>query len=208
MQIITINREFGSGGREFGKRLAKSLKCAYYDRQIIEELSQKLTLDKNYLERTLDTDWANIYNFSCAKTLTTNKFTTQNSFLLAEQHKLVKKLAEQSDCVVVGSNADVILADMKPLRIFVYADINSKITRCREREIEMKNLSEHAWVKKIKAIDKGRASKHELVSAIYPWGDKRGYDLCINTSGTSIEKIIPAMKQFVTAWFKEHTNGN
>ena len=53
-----------------------------------------------------------------------------------------------------------------------------------------------------------RVSKHEWVSAIYPWGNKRGYDHCINTSGTSIEKIIPALKQFVTTWFKEHTHGN
>jgi len=208
MRIITINREFGSGGREFGKRLAESLGCAYFDRHIITELSKKLALDENYLERTLDTNWSQNFNLSCAKTLSTGRVATQNSFLLAEQHKLVKQLATQGNCVIVGSNADIILAEMQPLRIFVYADMESKVARCRERETETENFSDREWAQKIKAIDKGRAATHEMVSSIYPWGDKRGYDLCINTSGTNIEKIIPAMKQYVTYWFKEREHGN
>ena len=208
MRIITINREFGSGGREFGRRLAESLGFAYFDRQILEELSKKLAMDQNYLERVLDTNWTNNYNVSYGKTLTTGRIATQNSLLLAEQHKLVKQLATQGDCVIVGSNADVILEDLKPLRFFVYADIESKIARCRERETEAEKISNHEWEKKIKSIDKGRAVRHDMVSSIYPWGDKRGYDLCVNTSATVIKNIIPAMKQFVTTWFKEQHNGD
>ena len=165
-------------------------------------------MDETYLERTLDTNWTQDYNLTCARTLTTSRLSTQNSFLLAEQHKLVKKLAAQGNCVIVGSNADIILADMKPLRFFVYADIESKISRCRERETEVENYSDHEWAQKIKSVDKGRSATHDMLNSVYPWGDKRGYDLCINTSGANIEKIIPAMKQFVTAWFKEHNYGN
>lgn len=208
MRIITISREFGSGGREFGKRLAESLGYAYFDRQIVTELSKKMAMDENYLERTLDTNWTQNYNLSYAKTLTTGRLVTQNSFLLAEQHKLVKHLAAQGDCVIVGSNADVILAEMKPLRFFVYADVESKIARCRDRETEAENFSDREWAQKIKSVDKGRATKHDMMNSVYPWGDKRGYDFCVNTSGTNIVKIIPAMKQFVTTWFKEHEHGN
>ena len=204
MKIITINREFGSGGREFGKRLADSLGYAYYDRYILEELSKKLALDANYLERTLETNW-NQYSLAYGRTLST-RLTTQNSLLLAEQHKLVKQLASQGNCVVVGANADLILQEMKPFRIFVYADLESKLARCHERETEEEKFSDREWAQKIKAIDKGRADKHEMLAATYPWGDKRGYDLCLNTSATVIKNIIPAMKQFVVNWFKEQAH--
>ncbi|MCQ2381812.1 MAG: cytidylate kinase-like family protein [Clostridia bacterium] len=207
MQIITINREFGSGGRELGKRLAESLGYAYYDRSIIEELSKKLSLDENYLERTLETNWSQ-YNLSFGHTLSSSRFSTQSSLLLAEQHKIVKRIAEQGNCVIVGANADVILKELKPLRIFVYADMESKINRCRERATESENISDHDWAQKIKSIDKGRMSKHELVSSDYPWGDKRNYDLCINTSTVVIKEIISAIKQFAKTHFKEEKNGD
>ena len=207
MRIITINREFGSGGREFGKRLADSLGFAYFDYEILEELSKKLTLDQSYLERTLE-NWHHHHTLSIGKTLTPNRFMGGNSLLLAEQHKLIKQLAAQGDCVIVGRNANLVLEDMHPLRIFVYADIESKIKRCRERETENNNISDKEWTQKIKAIDKGRADAHDMLNSIYEWGDKRGYDLCVNTSATVIKNIIPAMKQFVTTWFQEHHNGN
>ncbi|MCM1403884.1 MAG: cytidylate kinase-like family protein [Prevotella sp.] len=206
MRIITINREFGSGGREFGKRLADSLGFAYFDRQILTELSQKLALDQSYLERTLDTNWTHNYSLSFGKTLTTKTLATQNSRILAEQHKLVKQLAAQGDCVIVGSNADLVLDTLRPLRIFVYADMASKVARCRQRQTETENYSDREWEQKIRAIDKGRAATHDMVTSVYPWGDKRGYDFCVNTSGTVIKNMIPAMKQFVTTWFKEQTN--
>lgn len=209
MRIITISREFGSGGREFGKRLADSLGVAYFDREILEELSKKLTIDENYLERTLDTNnWAQYCNLSYGQTLAANRFTTQNSLILAEQHKLVKQLATRGDCIIVGSNADIILNEYHPLCIFVYADEKSKILRCRERENQAEKLTDREWAQKIKSIDKVRAAKHDMLTSIYPWGDKRGYDICVNTSGTIIKNIIPAMKQFVLSWFKEQQNGN
>ncbi len=207
MQIITINREFGSGGRELGKRLADSLGFAYYDRFILEELSKKLAMDENFLERTLETNWHQ-YNFAYGRTLSANRLATQSSLLLAEQHKLVKQLAAQGNCVIVGANADLILKEMNPLRIFVYADLESKIARCHERENENEKFSDHEWAQKIKVIDKSRSDKHDMIASVYPWGDKRGYNFCVNTSATVIKSIIPAFKQFVTSWFKEHQNEN
>lgn len=207
MHIITINREFGSGGREFGKRLADSLGYAYFDQEILEELSKKLALDQNYLERALD-NWQHQQTISIGKTLTLNRFMGGNSLLLAEQHKLIKQLATQGNCVIVGRNANLVLEDLHPLRIFVYADMPSKIARCRERETETENFSDKEWAQKIKTIDKGRSDIHDMVNSIYPWGDKRGYDLCVNTSSMVIKNMIPAMKQFVTGWFKEQNHGN
>lgn len=207
MQIITINREFGSGGRELGKRLADSLGFAYFDRDVLEILSKKLELDENYLERTLETNWMQ-YDLSYGKTLAPNRISIQSSLLLAEQHKLVKQLAKQNNCVIVGSNADIVLADLNPLRLFVYADMSSKIARCRARETDAERFSDKEWAQKIKNIDKGRIAKHDMVTSVYPWGDKRGYDLCINTSATVIKNMIPVIKQFATAWFKEQYHGN
>lgn len=208
MRIITINREFGSGGREFGKRLADSLGVAYFDYEILEELSKKLVLDQSYLERVLDTNWCRHHPLSIGKTLTSSRLMTENSLLLAEQHKLIKQLATKGDCVIVGRNANLVLEALHPLRIFVYADLPSKIARCRERETEVEKISDKEWAQKIKAIDKGRADTHDMLNSIYPWGDKRGYDLCVNTSSVKIENIIPAITQFANVWFEEGHNAN
>lgn len=208
MRIITINREFGSGGREFGKRLADSLGVAYYDYEILEALSKKLAMDQNYLEHVLETNWQQNYSLSFGKTLSSSRFVNTNSFLLAEQHKLIKQLATQSDCVIVGRNANLVLEALNPLKIFVYADTQSKITRCRARELETEKFSDKEWIQKIKSIDKMRSETHDMLNSEYPWGDKRGYDICFNTSSITIKNIIPSVKQFVLSWFEEQNHGN
>ncbi len=200
MNIITISREFGSGGRELGKRLADALGYAYFDREIISALAQEEGLSEDFVAHALESGISHSYPITFSRTLTVMPTGTITPMLLARQHKLMEKLAQKGNCVMVGRSADVVLADHKPLRIFVYGEMASKVRRCQSRAEQGEALSDKEMEKHIRRIDKNRSAGHSLVSR-HPWGDKAGYDLCINTSDVSIKEIIPALAEFAKAWF-------
>lgn len=201
MRIITISREFGSGGRELGKRLADELGFAYFDKEIVSMIAQSSKLDENYVESNLEKHSWNIpitYGTSFAH-ISYNQYMPQTT-IVSEQQKIIKQIAAKGDCVIVGRNSDVILAEYNPLKLFVYADIDSKLERCRSRATEDEKLTDRQMAKNIKKIDKGRASVHSMISDI-PWGDRRGYDLMINTTGREIKSIVPTVAEFAKAYF-------
>jgi hypothetical protein len=95
------------------------------------------------------------------------------------------------------------LEDFNPFKIFVYATMESRLQRCRERAPEDENLTDKELIKKIKKIDNARAESHDIISS-YRWGDKEGADLMINTSHTEIKKIIDPLSKYIEEWFKEN----
>lgn len=202
--IITISREFGSGGREVGKRLADALGYAYYDREILTAMAQSTEMEESYLERILEQGAVTAqYPIVFCRTLSQTAYLSNlSAALLAKQTALIQKIAQTGNCVIVGRNANVILEDHKPLRIFVYAELGSRIQRCKERETEPVSRSDKEYEKQIKEVDKLRARNHDLLSA-YRWNDMRGYDLCLNTSYLEIKKIIPSVAQYAKEWFAE-----
>lgn len=202
MHIITISREFGSGGRELGKRLAEALGYAYYDREILTMLANQTDLDENYLAHALEeTNLANLYPITIGQTfaMLPNVVADYSTVLLKQQTALIKQLASRSNCVIVGRNADLILRDEKPLRIFVHADMQARVLRCRHREKKGVVISDRDYEKKIRQIDKNRARTHDILGD-YDWGDRRGYDLTINTSQIPIKSIIPALADYAQIW--------
>lgn len=206
MNIITISREFGSGGRELGKRLAETLGYAYYDREILTMLAEQTALDEHYLERTLENgSFSTLYPITIGQTFSIlpNYLAEQSTALLQKQTALIKQLAAESPCVIVGRNADIILREQQPLRLFVHADIAARIERCRRREKDGCAYSNKDYEKKIRQIDKNRAKTHGIL-APYDWGDRRGYDLCINTTHTVIKDIVPALASYASIWADTH----
>ncbi len=201
MRVITISREFGSGGRELGKRLADELGFAYFDKEIVTMIAQASELDENYVESMLEKHSWNIpitYGTSFSH-MTYTGYAPQTA-IISQQQKIIKQLASQGDCIIVGRNADVILESMNPLKLFVYADMDSKLERCRSRAKEGENLTDAQMIRKIKKIDRDRARNHLLLSDI-PWGDRRGYDLMINTTGADIKATVPAVAEYAKAHF-------
>lgn len=203
MRIITVSREFGSGGRELGKRLADALGIAYYDREIITMLAAQSHLDETYIEKILENGVARQYPLTLSRTLTQHAPRTAGNapHILAQQHKLIQSLAAKGDCVVVGRGSDAVLKDFGPLKLFVYADMETRIARCRQRADAGETLSERELERKIRQVDKARAADHAL-AAPYPWGDKRGYHLCINTTDIDIPAIVPHLAAFAQGWFE------
>lgn len=191
-KIITISREFGSGGRELGKRLADALGYDYYDREIITHIAETMGYSEEYVsslsEQTIDH-----YAINFGRTFYINP--DQNK-VLSVQHDFLKRVAEKGNCVIVGRGANIILKDYNPLDIFVYADMESKVQRCISKADNSEHFSEKEIIKKIKQIDKNRRNYYSIFSE-YEWGDKRNYHLCINTTNVEIKKLIPALKALV-----------
>ncbi len=201
-KIITVTREFGSGGRELAKRLAEKLGYRYYDKQILSSFVQRYGFDKDYVNREdiLGTDafpYLTVKSFSLYSA--SQKMATN---LLVLEQKIIKELATKGDCVFVGMASDLILRDFKALNIFVYADMDSKINRCKEKAEYGEVESDKELIKKIKKIDKSR-KKHNLLLGSDGWGKKENYDLCINTSGLEIKGLLSTVESFANEFFKE-----
>ena len=204
MRIITISREFGSGGRELGKRLADALGFAYYDREIVSSIAEKCNLDEGYVENVLRKGLTINVPITFGHTFYFYSDPTSENELkvLNMQQQIIKELAQRGDCVMVGRSSGIILEKYNPLRLFVYADMEWKVKRCRERASADEHLTDRELEKKIRQIDAGRA-RHQKLLTDRKWGDRDGYDLCINTTSLEIKKIIPGLKEMALCWFDQ-----
>ena len=191
-RIITVSREFGSGGRSVGKALAKRLGWKYYDKELVKAVAEKTGFDPRFIEERGE--------FSVGKSLLSYALAGQgmpgvmngmsaSDFLWCMQREVILKLAEEGGCVIVGRCADYVLRHRNPLRLFFYADIADRMERCRKRNEEQKSLNHDVLRKIITQTDKNRSRYYEFLSG-QKWGAKENYDLCINTSSADTEKLI------------------
>jgi len=123
--------------------------------------------------------------------------------ITSAQNQLMKELASQGDCIMVGRCADVILQDYKPMNIFVYADQQSKLKRCQSRAEKNERFTEKEMLKKMKQIDRERVAYRQLFTES-EWGKKESYHLCINTSDKDIKALIPAIAEYVRLWCNQN----
>ena len=190
MRIITIGREFGSGGRELGKRIAEALGIAYYDKEIIDKVASKTQLATDYIQQIIEKKPLTYYPITIGNSFNgiDDILARSNAAIYAEQANVIKELAEKSDCVIVGRCADYILKDFHPFRIFVFSNMESKIKRCIEKG-ETKNTDVKKIKKEIHRIDKNRRHYYEFYTS-QKWGDIHNYDICINTSGRTVKEVV------------------
>lgn len=202
MKIITISREFGSGGRELGKRLADHLGFDYYDKEIITAVAQKSGMDAHYVENTLSNHgWQNFSVTNRSTFVSSAKTQSGKVNLLLEQKRVIEEIALLGkDCVIVGRNADVILAQYQPFNIFVCAGAEAKLKRCLERAPEGEKLSAKELRHKMKQIDKVRSQTRSILSDS-EWGQRDAYHITVNTTDWEIEDLAPAVADLATSWF-------
>lgn len=197
-RIITIGRQFGSGGRELGRRLAEELGVEYYDREILEQIAEHTSFSMEYVTQVVEGKRHHLY-----------PITVNHSFNFAADHharmlqsvyeaqqKILRGLAEASDCIIVGRCADYFLREYDPYRIFVYADMKARIARCMERSEGSEHYTEKEIEKMIRRIDRDRA-RYYADSTDQKWGDKQYYDLCINTTGKDIKALVPHLAKML-----------
>jgi len=197
-RIITIGREFGSGGRELGRRLAEELHIDYYDRELLAEIAKHTSLAEEYIRNVVEQKPHSLLPITIGRSFS---YVDDYAFKQAQsvyqaQSKIIRELAEKSDCVIIGRCADYILQDKKPFRLFVYADMDSRVRRCMERRGDGENQTEKEMKKQIQSVDKNRARYYEFYTGL-KWGDKLNYDLCVNTTDAAIKEIVPAIAKLL-----------
>lgn len=198
-RIITIGRQFGSGGRELGRRLAEELNIEYYDREILGKIAEDTSLAEEYIQNVLERQPHNLLPITVGRSFAyvENYAFRQAQSVYQSQSRILRELAEKTDCVIIGRCADYILRDLNPLRIFVYADEESRVRRCMEhlREDEQ-GVTEKQMLRRIRAMDRDRTRYYDFYTGL-KWGDKYNYDLCVNTSGAVIKELVPALAKLV-----------
>lgn len=197
-RIITIGREFGSGGRELGRRLAEELHIEYYDRELLTEIAKHTSLAEEYVQNVVERQPHSLMPITIGRSFACGEdyVLKQVQAVYQAQSEIIRDLAGKSDCVIIGRCADYILREQNPFRIFVYADMDSRVRRCMERRTDGETQTEKQMKKQIRAMDKNRARYYEFYTGL-KWGDKFNYDLCINTSNAVIKEIVPAIAKML-----------
>lgn len=197
-KIITIGREFGSGGREVGKRLAEELCIAYYDNEIITEIAKRTEMAESYVQHVMENGPSAMIPLTIGRTfyMGVDPVMEQNNTIYREQSRIVQEMAQKSDCVIVGRSADYILRDMDPFRLFIYAEMKFKIERCRNRAQEQEQFTDKELKRHIQDVDKKRARYYQFFTG-QTWGERLNYDLCINTSNRQMKELVQAIVRLV-----------
>ena len=197
-KIITIGRQFGSGGRELGKRIAETLGYAYYDEEIISAIAQRSELAEDYVRQVVENRITAYYPITVASTFSampTDSLYGINNSIFSAQNEILESMAQKSDCVIVGRCADYILAKYHPFRIFVYADMETKIARCRAKG---EGQSDKELEKYIRTVDKARAQYYRFYTG-QTLEDRLNHDLGINTTNVDIKAAAAAVAALLSA---------
>lgn len=203
MNIITISREFGSGGRELGRLIAEKLGYDYYDRQIIATIAERHGMDEKFVDSALNSNLLQTIPLTFSHSFVTPMvIQSPHTKLLIEQRQVIEEIAKLGkDCVIVGRNADVILKELSPFNIFVCADMQSKLERCKARADHDERLSDKAIKKNIQRIDKNRARTRYLI-AEGEWGHRKSYHLIVNTTDWNLDELSISIADMVKRWVK------
>lgn len=201
--VITIARGYGSGGRTMGMLLAKELGINFYDRELLRLASDESGINEAIFEKA-DEKLKNSILYKIArkeyrgeKIPPDSEDFISNDNLFNFQAKVIKGIAEQGSCVIVGRCADYILKDRKNVvKIFVHASLED----CVARLGDMFSLSESELVKKIINTDKRRAEYYKYFTG-REWNNAQNYDLCLNTHQLGYDKCIDLVKAYLEVNF-------
>ena len=187
-RIITISREFGSGGRFIGEEVAKKLGIAYYDKNIINDIAEKSGLSPEYVQKNAElSPKKGLFAYAFAGRDITGK--SVEDMVYEAQRKVILELADKESCVIIGRNADYILKDRDDvLNVFIHGDTPEKI----QRITRLYNVEEQKAVKMMVDIDKRRMANYNFYTN-QKWGKADNYTLCLNSSQLGYdrcEKII------------------
>ena len=187
-RIITISREFGSGGRFIGEEVAKKLGIAYYDKNIINEIAEKSGLSPESIQENAElSPKKGLFAYAFAGRDITGK--SVEDMVYEAQRKVILELVDKEPCVIIGRNADYILKNRDDvLNVFIHGDAPEKI----QRITRLYNVEEQKAVKMMADTDKRRMANYNFYTN-QKWGKADNYTLCLNSSQLGYdrcEKII------------------
>ena len=176
-RIITISREFGSGGRFIGEEVAKKLGIAYYDKNIIGQIAEKSGVSPEYIQENAElSPKKGLFAYAFSGRDITGK--SVEDMVYEVQRNIILELAEKEPCVIIGRNADYILKDRDDvLNVFIHGDMPEKIKRITG----LYNVKEKEAVKMMADTDKRRRTNYNFYTD-QNWGKASNYTLCLNSS--------------------------
>jgi cytidylate kinase len=188
-KIITMEREFASGGNEIGRRVAKKLGIEIFDRTILAEAAKRLDIPAIYIADLEETAPGSII-FNLSKTAlggVKNKNMSMAEKLFLEEKKIIEETVAKQNCVIVGRCASYILKDNPDcLRVFVYADKRARLERAlKEEKVTSKQEAEEL----LKKTDKKRSSFYTTHTGL-EWGDIHNFDVCLDSAKLGLDKCV------------------
>lgn len=197
--VITISREFGSGGREIGKRLSERLHIPFYDKELLEIASKESGICRELFDRN-DEAYTNSFlyslvvgNYPISSDGRIEPEMPINQRIFLAQFDTIKNIAAKGPCVIVGRCADYVLKNEKNVINFF---INGNTAEKKKRILERYDIEKNKVEDFIKKTDKRRASYYNYYTDM-KWGEARNFDLCINTSRTGIDGAVETMLAYI-----------
>lgn len=192
-RIITISREFGSGGRFIGEEVAKQLGIKYYDKDIIAQIAEQSGFSAEYIEEKAElSPKKGLFAYAFSGRDVTGK--SIEDMVYEAQRKVILEIAEKESCVIIGRNADFILKDRdNVLNVFIHGDMPEKVARI----CKLYNVTEEEAEKMMADIDKRRMTNYRFYTD-QKWGMAKNYTLSLNSSELGYdlcEKIIMDCKK-------------
>lgn len=202
-KVITISREFGTGARTIGQKLAEELGFAYYDRAIIQLAAEKSGLSPDFIAKNEEKASNNfLFNVATSAYISSGinlQYTVPvNDKAFIAQSEVIREIAEKGDCVIIGRCANYVLNDHPNImKVFVRADKADRIERCvNEYGYDPKTVEAE-----LNKIDKGRSSYYKYYTGS-AWKDMDNYDFCINSSKGDIDSNVKALADLAKIAFR------
>ena len=186
--IITLSREYGSGGRYIGKLVAEKLGIKLYDKEFVVKLAEETGLSSEYIER-------NEQKRGALEALNNGYYSglSNSDELFIKESELIKEVANENSCVIVGRCADFILKENKNVfKVFVYSNMENKVKRATDFYGLDKNKAE----KEINRINKLRANHYKYYTE-KDWNNPENYDICINSDSLGVEKVADLICEMI-----------
>lgn len=183
-KIITISREYGAGGGEIGKELARQLGYEYYDKSIILNVAREANIDVEHADK-----WDEVVpaNFGFAQSLFDFYNRPLSEKLFEAQSKVIKKIGEENNCVIVGRNANTILKEFdNSLHVFLHANLKWRVKRMQE---QVEGTTPEKLLEQVQVIDK-RRKKYCSYYTNTEFGSAQYYDVCLDTGRLGIEQCV------------------
>ena len=188
-RIITISREFGSGGRTIGKLVADHLGVKCYDAELIQKLAEKSGFDESYIKEAGEYTPGGFLSSA----LLDRSFGTNGDYLWKLQYQIIRDLAEKEPCVIVGRCADYILRDRTDcLKVFIHADMKFRA----DRIVRVYGEREQSPEARLKEKDKRRATYYRFYTDM-KWGNAANYHIALDSGVIGIEKCAEIIESLV-----------
>ena len=191
--IITIAREYGSGGHLLGERLAKELGIKLYDREFIRMATQRSGIDEQYIaknEQSIPSFWLKCILSKNSEQPVEASLSADDILFVAES-RIVQELAAQEPCIIVGRCADFVLKDHpKVVKVFCYSDLKSAVNRC----VNDYGIPQEQAEAEIRRINRNRIHHYEYYTG-WKWGEPHHYHLMLNTGNISLETACKLVKE-------------